>query len=192
MVYDRSAQDIAAQLWQAVDHRQFQCVCADSHCGQAPDGPCIAHACVWLCDLHLWSNAWIPDTATLCVVQGGMAGSPQMEEYMRNFNMNPEEVNKQLEDLGVSQEEIVSKMLGDPELREVSSSPPGHVCACNGIHEEPGVTQEETGSNKASCGHEGIAAMAFLCMQLRLRGSQEPALDCEWQPLTSAGDPRAP
>ncbi len=180
-----------------------------------------------------------------------MAGSPQMEEYMRNFNMNPEEVNKQLEDLGVSQEEIVSKMLGDPELREVSSSPPGHVCACNGIHEEPGVTQEETGSNKASCGHEGIAAMAFLCMQLRLRGSgvtqeetvsgllaasveyttaraclclalhlrgvqqqtattmlrelevqvmddmcigftQEPALDCEWQSLTSAGDPRAP
>ena len=83
----------------------------------------------------------------LCVVQGGMAGSPQMEEYMRNFNMNPDEVNKQLEDLGVSQEEIVTKMLGDPELREVRAPPPGHSCARNGTQrEEQGVTQEETGS----------------------------------------------
>ena len=65
----------------------------------------------------------------LCVVQGGMVGSPQMEEYMRNFNANPDEVNKQLQELGLSQEEIVSKMLGDPELREVRPPPPGHVCA---------------------------------------------------------------
>ena len=72
-----------------------------------------------------------------------MAGSPQMEEYMRNFNMNPDEVNKQLEDLGVSQEEIVAKMLGDQELREVRSPPPRHVCACSVTEEEPGVTQEE-------------------------------------------------
>ena len=111
--------------------------------------------------------------AMICVVQGGMAGSPQMEEYMRNFNMNPDEVNKQLEDLGVSQEEIVAKMLGDPELREVRSSLPGHLGACTGTQEEPGVIQEETGSANVLDGGQGIASqlMVMSAVQKQSKGA---------------------